>query len=172
MKKLFSLFVIFILLIFLCACGADIKDEAGGIEKAENGSSNIDKAEDKSNSIDQTGDVVNITEKMFVTYINEIYVNTQDYIGKTIKIEGMYTAEEYNGNTYCYVYRKGPGCCGNDGSMCGFEFTYNGDMPEDNDWIEVIGTLRTYDEDGRTFLTLDAVKVTVMAKRGAETVVQ
>ncbi|MPN42533.1 hypothetical protein SDC9_190090 [bioreactor metagenome] len=68
------------------------------------------------------------------------------------------------------MYRTGPGCCGNDGSMCGFEFTYNGTMPKEKDWIQVIGTLHTYEENGQTFLTLDASSVKVMDKRGAETV--
>ena len=117
---------------------------------------------------------VDITEKMYVAYINEIYVNTEDYIGQTIRIQGMYQAytDENTGQTYYYVYRVGPGCCGNDGSMCGFEFTWDGQMPKDNDWIEVVGSLRSYDEDGWTYLTLDAESVTVMDVRGAETVSQ
>jgi uncharacterized membrane protein len=45
---------------------------------------------------------------MYVAYINEIYVNTDDYLGKTLRIEGMYTASDYEGTTYYYVYRVGP----------------------------------------------------------------
>jgi putative membrane protein len=120
------------------------------------------------------GEVIDITEKMYVTYINEIYTNTEDYIGKTIKIEGMFAAQfiEETGNTYYYVYRTGPGCCGNDGSMCGFEFTYGGPMPAENDWIEVVGKLRTYTEGEYTYLTLDAETVTVKSERGAAIVYQ
>mgnify|MGYP001062721975 FL=1 len=92
------------------------------------------------------------------------------FIGKTIKIEGMYTTEKFNNNEYHYVYRVGPGCCGNDGSMCGFEMTYDGEYPKDNDWIEVVGVLETYVEDGQTYLNLKADSVTVMEKRGSETV--
>ena len=111
---------------------------------------------------------------MYVSYINEIYVNTDDYIGKWIRIEGMYQAytDTNTGKTYYYVYRTGPGCCGNDGSRCGFEFTFDGKMPKANDWIQVIGKLRTYEEDGTTYLTLDAKSVKVMDIRGAETVYQ
>ncbi|PWM44947.1 MAG: hypothetical protein DBX47_05200 [Clostridiales bacterium] len=115
-------------------------------------------------------DIINITEKLYVTYINEIYTNTSDYVGKTIKIEGMFTYEEAKNQKYYYVYRTGPGCCGNDGSMCGFEFTYDKGYPNKNDWIEVIGKLRTYDEGGYTYLTLDAESVTVKQEHGAETV--
>ena len=117
---------------------------------------------------------VDITENMYVTYINEIYINTEDYIGKILRIEGMFQAykDENTKKTYYYVYRTGPGCCGNDGSMCGFEFSWDGDMPKDNDWIEVVGKLRSYEEDGYTYLTLDAKSVTVMDARGSETVYQ
>jgi putative membrane protein len=130
--------------------------------------------EDPDSHVDPNDIDVDITEKMYVSYINEIYVNTDDYIGKIIRIEGMFQAytDENTGNIYYYVYRTGPGCCGNDGSMCGFEFTWNGDMPKDNDWVEVVGSLRSYEEDGCEYLTLDAKSVIVMEARGAETVYQ
>ena len=54
--------------------------------------------------------------------------------------------------------------------MCSFEITYKGEMPKEKDWIEVIGTLRTYEEDGNTYLTLDVTSLKVLDKRGAETV--
>jgi putative membrane protein len=116
--------------------------------------------------------VIELTEKMYVTYINEIYTNYDDYIGRTINLQGMFGSEYYDANKtiYYYVYRVGPGCCGNDGSICGFEFTWDGGMPQDNDWIEVVGTLNKYDLDGQTYLTLKATSVTKMAVRGAENV--
>ena len=36
---------------------------------------------------------LNITEKMYVTYINEIYTNSDSYLGKRLKIEGMFLSE-------------------------------------------------------------------------------
>lgn len=119
-----------------------------------------------------SSDVIELTEKMYVTYINEIYTNFDDYIGRTIKLQGMFSSEYYEPTqtTYDYVYRVGPGCCGNDGSMCGFEFTWNGEMPEENDWIEVTGVLDKYDLDGQTYLTLKAQSVTEMSERGEENV--
>lgn len=116
--------------------------------------------------------VIELTEKMYVTYINEIYTNYDDYIGRTIKLQGMFGSEYYDANdtTYYYVYRVGPGCCGNDGSMCGFEFTWDGEMPQDTDWIEVVGTLGKYDLEGQIYLTLKASSVTKLAVRGAENV--
>lgn len=118
---------------------------------------------------------LNITEKMYVTYINEIYTNPSSYLGKRLKIEGMFLSEyiEAADTTYYYVYRQGPGCCGSDGSICGFEFTTkDGKYPNENDWIEVIGTLSAYEEFGDTYLTIKADLVKVMDERGAEIVSQ
>ncbi len=117
-------------------------------------------------------DVVELTEDMYVTYINEIYTNSEDYLGRTIKLEGMFASayDESSGANYTYVYRVGPGCCGNDGSMCGFEFTWGGEMPENGDWIEVIGTLDEYEQNGVAYLTLRAKSVRKLDVRGAENV--
>lgn len=149
---------------------------AGAVKSSEAddaGGSTSEKAK-QSSDFDPSDIDVDITENMYVAYINEIYINTEDYLGKVIRIQGMFQAytDENTGNTYYYVYRTGPGCCGNDGSMCGFEFTWDGDMPKDNDWIEVVGKLRQYEEDGTAYLTLDAESVTVMDERGSETVYQ
>ena len=117
---------------------------------------------------------VDITEKMYVTWINEIYTNTRKYIGRVIRLEGMFSAfsDPATNKTYYYVYRTGPGCCGNDGSMCGFEFTWSGTPPAENDWIEVTGPLSTYEEGGNTYLTLNAQAVRVKSERGKEVVFQ
>jgi len=157
------------------ASGGEITESAAGLSDDANGDTEnvIPDAADAGDDVPSDIDV-DITEKMYVTYINEIYVNTEDYIGETIRIQGMFQAykDDNTGQTYYYVYRTGPGCCGNDGSMCGFEFTWGEDMPEEDDWIEVVGSLRTYEEDGWSYLTLDAKSVTVMEERGAETVYQ
>lgn len=122
----------------------------------------------------ETGDsdkeIINITEKLYVSWINEIYTSTDQYLGRTIKIEGMFAKEVLPQKTYYYVYRVGPGCCGNDGAMCGFEFTSGGEYPQENDWIEVVGTLEVYEENGNKFLTLSNSKITVKQERGLEVV--
>ena len=117
---------------------------------------------------------IDITEAVYVTSVNEVYNNFKNYLGKTIRIEGMTTTEDFSadgGGVYRYVYRTGPGCCGTDGAMCGFEYTADS-YPLDGEWIEVIGKLTSYDEDGVTYLSLDSVAVTVKQERGAEVVSQ
>ncbi len=160
MKK-FTVFVLFLgLALALSGCAVKRADDSAQ-----------DQTQDSAAQSAAAGAAIELTENMYVTYINEIYTNYEDYIGRTIKLEGMFTSEYYepSDTTYEYVYRVGPGCCGNDGSMCGFEFTWDGDMPSDNDWIEVTGVLDKYDLEGQTYLTLRAQSVNVKAERGAET---
>lgn len=175
MKRLIAICIILALLL-LTGCGRDVPDaDKPGSNLTAPGEYDRNPAQENAVMLSGSAGIdVDVTEKMYVAYINEIYVNTEDYIGKTIRIQGMFQAytDQNTGITYYYVYRTGPGCCGNDGAMCGFEFTWDGDIPADNDWIEVVGSLRTYDEDGWTYLTLDAESVAVMEERGAETVFQ
>ena len=121
-----------------------------------------------------SGDVFEIKEKLFIAQTNDIYYNADDYLGKTIKYEGIYKAypwEEENNLTYYYVIRYGPGCCGNDGEA-GFEIIWNGEHPNEDDWVEAIGVLEEYEEDGYKYLRLVLTSLTVLPTRGAEYVSQ
>lgn len=113
--------------------------------------------------------VVEITEKLFIAQCNDVYLNPDDYQGKAIKLEGMYQTyvDLAGGNTYHYVMRRGPGCCGYDGSA-GFEFLYDGELPKIDDWIEVVGTVEKMKEGEAEYIVLRASKVTVLTERGAE----
>ena len=122
-------------------------------------------------------DIVEIRERMFIAQLNDIYFNHNDYLGKTIKYEGMFTASTWEemGQTYYHVYRQSPGCCGADG-QAGFEVVWpdgsNESFPNENDWCEVVGTLDNYDEDGYIYLHIILDSLTVKNERGAEFVSQ
>jgi uncharacterized membrane protein YcgQ (UPF0703/DUF1980 family) len=130
------------------------------------------------------GDVVEIKEKMFIAQTNDVYLNPEDYIGKTIKLEGLfksYDSTDY-GASYCFVIRYGPGCCGNDGSA-GFEVAWESpsrdedsapesSYPEEDAWVEAAGVLKSYEEDGFPYLYLALSSLTVKQERGAEFVSQ
>jgi len=113
--------------------------------------------------------MVDITEKMFIAQCNDVYLNPDDYQGKAIRLEGMYQfyADVQSGKAYHYVVRNGPGCCGSDGSA-GFEFLYDGVPPQENDWIEVIGTVEKMTIGESEYIVLRAGSVTVKEERGAE----
>jgi hypothetical protein len=141
-----------------------------------------------------SGPIIEIKEKVFIAQTNDVYLNPDDYLGKTIKLEGLFRSDTYEGTgvTYNFVLRLGPGCCGNDGSA-GFEvswealdensgvprnpaqvkppllprtrsFTY----PNEDDWVEAIGVLKTYLEDGYPYLYIHLSSLTVLDQRGAE----
>jgi hypothetical protein len=86
---------------------------------------------------------VEIREKMFIGQVNDVYLNAEDYMGKTIKLEGLFKIEEGNDWVpdgvaedlkpfYCYVIRYGPGgCCGFDGSV-GFEIAWDNNPGNNN----------------------------------------
>jgi zinc transport system permease protein len=127
-----------------------------------------------------SAELIEIREKMFIAQTNDVYLNAEDYLGKTIKLEGLFKSEQYMdnggpGNVYCFVLRYGPGCCGNDGNA-GFEVAWDDDpestYPKQDDWVEAVGTLKTYTEDGYPYLYLALSSLTVLDERGAEFVTQ
>lgn len=117
--------------------------------------------------------VIEIKEKMFIAQSNDIYLNPEDYIGKTIKYEGLFKPSywEDEDETFYFVIRYGPGCCGYDGEA-GFEITWDGAMPKEDDWCEVVGKLEVYEVDNMPFLRLAAHSLTVLDVRGEEFVYQ
>jgi uncharacterized membrane protein YcgQ (UPF0703/DUF1980 family) len=117
-----------------------------------------------------------IREKLFIAQSNDVYLNAPDYLGKTIKYEGMFFGSYYEptDSMYYSVIRYGPGCCGTDGNA-GFEVAWAEGLfetPENNDWVEVIGVLEAYEELGATYLRLNLLSMRELATRGAETVLQ
>ena len=121
------------------------------------------------------GDIIEITERLFVAQTNDIYLNGEDYIGKTLKYEGIYKNslewDPESDDIIHFVIRYGPGCCGYDGEA-GFEVRWSGEYPNPDDWVEVVGVLREIAyETGYKVLYLDVSSITVKEERGAERVV-
>ena len=110
---------------------------------------------------------IDITETTFKGWIKELESSPADYLGKTIRLEGvMYKFQADNGNTYNTVYRDG--CCSGD-HMYYLEFVPTDKLTAVNgDWIEVIGTFSNYYEDTSEYYTLKDAKVTVKTVRGTE----
>ncbi|NLA72766.1 MAG: hypothetical protein GX848_02925 [Clostridiales bacterium] len=122
-------------------------------------------------SADSPKSVINIKEKQYLLWIHEIKENKEQYLERKIKIEGMYAVNTIEDETHHHVYRIGPGCCSHHGAMSGFEFiSDNGEYPKENEWIEVIGTLKEVEYKGEKVLTLQNSQVTVKQERGLEAV--
>lgn len=115
-----------------------------------------------------------IGERLFVAQTNDVYFNTEDYVGKTFKYEGIFHVSQYPGDDELFysVIRYGPGCCGIDANA-GFEVKWDQPYPNPNDWVEVIGVLEIEEhEAGYATIHLRVISMTVLDVRGAETVTQ
>lgn len=113
--------------------------------------------------------VLIIGEKMYLTQINDIFMNFENYKNRIVVVEGVYTLF-YNDDgvkNIPAVYRRGPGCCGNDG-WGGFLLKYDGKLPRDNDWIRVTGTPEIVDKGAFQDLYLNVSEIKILKKRGAE----
>ncbi|MDR2174406.1 MAG: hypothetical protein LBO82_00535 [Synergistaceae bacterium] len=120
--------------------------------------------------------VVEIREKMFIAQTLEIYLNAEDYLGKTIRYQGFFDRmrDELTGETYRYVIRNGPGCCPGVDNVAGFEVFWekDGSWPEPNDWVEVTGVLESCEADGEKYLRVRLLSLNVLGVRGADYVEQ
>lgn len=117
-------------------------------------------------------DILEIQERLFLAQINDIYLNPDEYVGKTIRYQAIYMnnlewAEEGQPIVH-FVIRYAPGCCGDDG-QAGFEVRWNGEYPEMNDWVEVVGVLKqeTF-QSGFKIIYLELLSITVQETRGKE----
>ncbi|RRC94150.1 hypothetical protein EII25_01325 [Erysipelotrichaceae bacterium OH741_COT-311] len=123
------------------------------------------------NEIHKTVDsnIIVVTEKLFLSQINDIYYNFSDYENKTIVVEGMYTlfSNEDKSKVVPVVFREGPGCCGNDG-WGGFLLNIEPQDLPDKEWIKVTGKPYLEKEDGYTNLFLEVESIEVTLPRGKE----
>ena len=173
MKK--YVLVLLAFLVMVSGCGGKKNNEVSGNETSAGGSSG---SLTNTPSLMQAQNVINVRENMFITQINDINLNYKTYLGKTVKIEGMFKEFQWDGKIMYYVYRKAPGCCGNDGEV-GFEMSWdqnyqgystnlNVDTPGINDWVEVHGVLKSYEQFDHPFLYIAIDELNVLDKRGAE----
>ena len=119
------------------------------------------------------GPVVEIKEKFFIAQLNDIYQNKNRYLGKTIKLEGMFTYNQEEEEQYRIyaVYRLGPGCCRDDGQALievawpeGTDTLY----PKHEAWVEAVGVLEEYQEGVSTFIRIRLLSLEEKQERGAE----
>jgi len=173
MKKLMALFII--CACFMTACGsgnisatpaetANPAVAASSAAKDDAGSQNVSAV---------SSDIVEIKDKMFLTQVTDVYTNPNDYMGKTIKYEGIFDIFEIPEKSLKYysVIRYGPGCCGDDGNV-GFEVKWDGEYPKQNDWVEATGVLEEYKEGSYMYLRIALSSLNVLDVRGEENVIQ
>lgn len=113
------------------------------------------------------GDLIEIRERMFVEQVNDVYLNPGDYLNKLIKYQGFYYIHEEFGEEFHYIARNGPGCCAND-TLVGFEVPLDDRLPEEDDWVEVVGKVQLLEDEG--LLVFQIRDITVLEERGQDTV--
>ena len=156
MKKMLLISVVFA--VFTLSCGTVKGDSAEGI----------------------AGGIVDVSEAMFATQMLQISHNPNDYLGRTIRLEGVYRLSHFGGRDIHTVFRFGPGCCGPMKEF-GFEMIWNSPyedaygenllvFPSPNDWVEAVGVLSYYLFMGFPFLYLNLLELNVLEVRGAEIV--
>lgn len=119
---------------------------------------------------------ITVGDHLYMTQINDWYVNFDDYADKTVEIEGYYLDF---GNGYTFVGRNGPSCPYCTGGFVDFEFETDEDVSDwesEKTWIRVKGILRrgkTYYSDGSetVFYYIEALDLQKMDKVGIDTVV-
>lgn len=158
MKKNIKLTTIIFLLLTVLITSAVSIPLTGCTEKEKN-----QKAEDKG--------IMEIDTDMFIKKVNELYFNTDEYLGITVSYEGIFkeALEDSEGVTHAAVIRYGPGCCGIDADS-GFEVVYDGKMPKDDDWVKVTGILEQYGSDDHKHLQVNCKSIEVLDERGQEQV--
>ena len=166
MKKLIALALGSALLLAGCSAG-DASQFASG-----SASSLVQAQSVASPVVISANNEVVIGDKLFVAQTNDIYLNAEDYFGKTIRYEGIFKTALWSEteDMLSYVIRYGPGCCGYDGEV-GFEVVWEGTWPIEDAWCEAIGVLEVYEHEGRAYLRLALSSLIVMEERGQEFVV-
>ena len=97
------------------------------------------------------------SDMVYATVANMVLGTPDDYVGKTVKMEGAYTIAESsvtNGIYHYVIIKDAMACCSQ-----GIEFvwgdgshTYPDEYPEQGSEVVVIGEFETYMEDGDPYL--------------------
>ena len=103
-------------------------------------------------------DLTTMSATMVYSEVYDMMYTPENYVGKTIKMEGQcatYEDPKTGNNYYACIIQDATACCSQ-----GVEFDladsyeYPADYPADGSEVTVIGVFDTYDEDGETYCTL------------------
>ncbi|MDF2513660.1 MAG: hypothetical protein K0S04_3526 [Herbinix sp.] len=111
-------------------------------------------------------DLTKLSSTMVYSEVYNMMNKPEDYVGKTIKIEGVYYASYWQDTEkyyHCVLISDATACCQN-----GIEFVWDNDThvypdeyPPDNTVIELTGVFGLYEEMGETYCYLKTDNITV-----------
>ena len=97
--------------------------------------------------------ILDIIDEDFDVQVLRIQHNREYYIGRTVRMQGIFTSSNWDGEHIYFVTRRiGGGCCGS----YGFEVYLNNLPPvEDETWVEIVGVMEEFNVGGRYFLRIN-----------------
>lgn len=117
--------------------------------------------ENKSSSDSSSSEIpdkIVIKDKGFITDLDKIFDNVSAYEGKSITIEGF--VRNVNGNNFSVLrYYDMPHEDHTDEVTVGINVTYDGEMPKDDEWVLVTGTIESETYEGTKQPIIKASKV-------------
>ena len=109
-------------------------------------------------SSSETSDKIVIKDEGFITDLDKIFDNVSAYEGKSITIEGF--VRNVNGNNFSVLrYYDMPHEDHTDEVTVGINVTYDGEMPKNDEWVLVTGTIESEMYDGVRQPIIKASKV-------------
>ena len=102
--------------------------------------------------------IIEISDYNFGVQVQEIQLSRHEFLGRTIRYEGMFMYSSWEDEIFYYVARAEGGCCG----VYGFE-VYLNDIPSVGmeTWVEITGVLEEFYVEGeeQAFLRINLVSM-------------
>ena len=151
MKK--RLYIIFVVMFAFSGCGRQEEKNDGTVTSPQIKMDNPTSDQDVNIDLDLTM----LSSTMVYAEVYNIMMEPESYVGKTIKMEGLYYADNYTDKSYHFVIiSDATACCAQ-----GLEFIWLGDhsYPKSDTEVEVVGIFESYEENGQRYYRIDAHKV-------------
>ena len=109
-----------------------------------------------------------IGDRFFVHQVHNILLNRQEYVGRTIRFEGIFRIVRWRAAGYDYiVMRYTMGCCGEEPIGFFLLLPYSlYPFPPDHAWVEITGVVEIYEGS----LMIRAISLVEKEERGARMV--
>ncbi len=94
-------------------------------------------------------DLTQLSSTMVYSEVYAMATEPEQYIGKTVKMQGLFATQEYNGERlYACIVQDATACCAQGLEFeLAEKFVYPDDYPETGAEITVVGTFDTYKEE-------------------------
>lgn len=120
------------------------------LQKEDNTSEEASKVEVESSNEQSDINNIDITIKddTFITQMDEVFINIYDYIGKTMKVEGI--VKNVSGKNFAVVrlYDMQHEDHSHEVTV-GIDAEYNGEVPAEDSWVKIIGVIDKQVRDGK-----------------------